>query len=357
MISCPWLPRRSLLRTAILAIPFAFTAVAEAQWTPVDAGTTASFRGMSVVSPAVAWISGTGGTFEWTDDSGRTWHAGSVPGATSRDFRAVHAFSLDTAVLMVSAQDTGLIYRTTDRGRSWQVQYSNVTKGTFLDGLAFFDARHGLAVGDPMDGRFLILETWDGGQHWARIRDAGLPPALPGEGAFAASGTSLVTCGSNDAWLGTGGAVASRVFHSSDGGRNWSVVSTPITAGTASAGIFSLACRDSGHLIAVGGNYSKPNPNAVTVATSDDGGATWVASSPAGSTAFLSGVAYMKSPGVPDGVLAVGTEGSVFSVDFGRTWKRIDRLSLNVVHARGDGAALAAGAHGSVAVMAGLPSM
>lgn len=326
-----------------------------AQWTPLQSGTSASFRGMSVVSPDVAWISGTRGTFEWTSDAGKTWHAGQVSGAPKRDFRAVHAISLDTAILMVSSQDTALIYRTTDRGANWTVTYQDLSKGAFLDGMAFFDSRHGLAVGDPMGGRFVILETLDGGQSWARIPDAGLPPALPRDGAFAASGTSLVTCGPRDAWLGTGGAAKSRVFHSSDVGRTWSVVETPITAGTASAGIFSLACRDARHLIAVGGNYSKPDPAATTVARSDDGGATWIASTPDSATAFLSGVTYLKLPSGSWEVLAVGTQGTAYSLDLGLTWKRLDKLSLNVVHALGNGTALAAGDRGVLVLLEAPP--
>jgi photosystem II stability/assembly factor-like uncharacterized protein len=333
----------------------AFAPDAGAQWIQLQSGTNASFRGMSVVNQDVAWISGTGGTFKSTSDGGKTWQGGTVPGAESFDFRAVQAFSLDTAILMVSAQDTGLIYRTTDRGRTWNVQYRNAAKGVFLDGMAFFDSHHGFAVGDPMDGRFVILETRDGGQHWARIPDSSLPPSLPGDGAFAASGTSLVTCGPKDIWLGTGGAVVARVYHSSDAGQNWTVVATPISAGVASAGIFSLACRDAKHLIAVGGNYSKPDPSRVTVAVSDDGGATWLAAKPDSAIAFLSGVSYLHSLATPGGVLAVGTEGSAFSTDFGRTWKRMDRLSLNAIRPRGDGSALAAGGRGRVVVIDRLP--
>lgn len=348
-------PMTARLGTLLIAF-MAFATDAGAQWTQLQSGTSASFRGMSVVNPDVAWISGTGGTFESTSDGGKTWQAGTVPNATSFDFRAVHAFSLDTAILMVSAQDTGLIYRTTDRGKTWNVQYRNLSKGVFLDGMAFLDSNHGFVVGDPMDGRFVILETRDGGQHWARIPSSGLPPSLPGDGAFAASGTSLVTCGPHDIWLGTGGAAIARVYHSSDSGRNWTVAQTPISAGLASAGIFSLACRDSRHLIAVGGNYSKPDPSRVTVATSNDGGATWAASKPDSATAFLSGVTYLITPTTPGGVLAVGTEGSAFSTDFGLTWKRMDRLPLNAIRSRGDGSALAAGGRGRVMVIDGLPN-
>jgi photosystem II stability/assembly factor-like uncharacterized protein len=308
---------------------------------------------MSVADSSVAWISGTGGTFAWTLNGGGEWHQGRVAGAESFDFRAVHAVSSDTALLMVSAQDTALLYRTVDRGRSWEVVYRDLSKGAFLDGMAFFDSRHGLTMGDQMNGRLLVLSTSDGGQHWSRIPDAGLPPALKGEGGFAASGTSLITCGPKDAWIGTGGAVESRVYHSSDSGLNWSVVNTPIKAGVASAGIFSLACRDTKHLIAVGGNYSAPDATTTTVARSEDGGATWIASAPAASTGFLSGVAYLDPTG--SRLVAVGTEGTAFSLDSGRTWAQLDALSLNVVLALpGSENALAAGAQGRVAALSGL---
>jgi photosystem II stability/assembly factor-like uncharacterized protein len=326
---------------------------AHGQWMAQQSDTRASFRGMSVVNGTDVWVSGTAGTYARSTDAGRTWHVGHVPGAESFDFRAIHAISPDTVVLMASVQDTALIYRTTDGGSRWTVVYRNERKGAFLDGMAFLDSRHGLAVGDPLDGRFVILETTDGGDHWARIPAAGLPPSLPGEGAFAASGTSMTVCGPRDVWLGTGATSVARVFHSADGGHNWSVVVTPIAAGP-SAGIFSLACRDQSHLIAVGGNYSKPDATATTVAWSDDGGATWTAAKPSPATSYLSGVTFLHSATIPGGVLAVGTEGTAFSLDDGRTWARLDSLSLNVVMSLGSDSALAAGSRGRIVSLTGL---
>ncbi len=232
---------RFLLRHAALAATLISPAALRAQWTPQASGTTASFRGLSIVDDTTLWASGTRGTFVWTTDGGATWHAGQVPGAASLDLRAVHAVSIDTAYVMVSAQDTARIYKTTDRGQHWTIQYNDESKGAFLDAIAFFDSRHGLALGDPVGGRFVVLETLDGGAHWSRIPDAGLPPSLAGEGAFAASGTSLVVCGPHDVWFGTGGASASRVFRSTDSGRTWSVSETPVMAAKRSGR--NLLCR------------------------------------------------------------------------------------------------------------------
>ena len=329
---------------------------AAAQWVAQNSTTEASFRGMSIPRPGFVWISGTRGTFAWTDDSGNRWHVGQVPDAASFDFRSVHAISPDTVLLEVSGQDTARIYRTTDRGATWTLEYRDETKGAFLDAMAFFNSRNGLALGDPVDGHFVLLETHDGGTTWARSR-AVTPAALTGEGAFAASGTAMIACGSQDAWFATGGASVSRVFHTSDAGRSWSVTQTPVKAGAAPAGIFSIACSDRRHLVVVGGNYAKPDATTVNVATSDDGGATWSGSQPSPATAFLSGAAFVGEVAPARRLIAVGTEGSAFSVDGGRTWARLDSLSLNVVMRAGGGTAMAAGARGRVAKLTGLSSM
>lgn len=332
------------------------TGTADGQWTAGNSTTDASFRGMSVVLPGFVWISGTRGTFAWSEDGGAVWHAGHVNDARSLDFRSVHAISADTVILQVSGQDTARIYRTTDRGATWTLRYRDESKGAFLDAMAFFDSRHGLALGDPVDGHFVLLETGDGGATWSRT-SALTPPALAGEGAFAASGTAMIACGSRDAWFATGGASVSRVYHTSDAGHTWTVAQTPVRAGSASAGIFSIACSDSRHLIIVGGNYAKPDATSVNVASSDDGGASWVGAHPSPATSFLSGVAYVSGSGPARRLIAVGTEGSSFSIDAGRTWSRLDSLSFNTVMSETDGSAMAAGANGLVARLAGLHQM
>jgi len=107
--------------------------------------------------------------------------------------------------------------------------------------MTFLDQRHGLALSDPVGGKFRILATDDGGRHWQVRPTAGMPAALDGEFAFAASGTCLVST-QGRAYFATGGGSAARIFSSRDGGRNWSVVDSPIPSG-ASAGIYSLAFR------------------------------------------------------------------------------------------------------------------
>src|SRR5438477_246384 len=84
----------------------------------------------------------------------------------------------------------------------------------FVNAIAFWDEKHGIALSDPVDGRFYLIVTDDGGAKWTPLSGTSRPAALPKEGAFAASGTCLVTRGENDVWFCTGGARAARVFRS-----------------------------------------------------------------------------------------------------------------------------------------------
>jgi photosystem II stability/assembly factor-like uncharacterized protein len=103
-----------------------------------------------------------------------------------------------------------------------------------------------------------------------------LPPAISGEAAFAASGSSITVNGSKDVWFATGGAAA-RVFHSRDQGLTWSVAETPILSGSPSAGIFSIAFAGRKNGFVVGGDYQKESEANANFAWTKDGGRTWTA--------------------------------------------------------------------------------
>src|SRR5262249_42170581 len=147
-----------------------------------------------------------------------------------------------------------------------------------------------------------------------RLGSRNLPPALPKEGGFAASGTCLVTHGPNDVWFCTGGAKTARGFHSDNRGQKWTVQDTPIGAGKASAGTFSIAFRDRNRGIIVGGDYRKPNDSGATAAITADGGKTWALLDRPFS--YRSCVAWAL-----DRWVVAGTSGSDFSRDDGATWE------------------------------------
>ncbi len=318
-------------------------AVALAQWQSQAIKTESGFRGLSVVSADVAWVSGTNGTYGRTMDGGKTWTAGTVPDANKLDLRAVKAFSASTAYLMSAGPgEESRIYKTKDGGKTWVLQFKNAEPAAFYDAIAFWDETHGIALSDAVKGRFQLLATEDGGAKWKLVPEKSLPEALPNEGCFAASGTCLITRGDADVWFCTGSAKTARVFHSSDRGKTWSVSETPVLAGVESAGIFSIAFRDKDHGIIVGGDYKKADEKAATVAVTQDGGKTWTLVDKA--LPFRSCVAWAK-----DRWVAVGTSGSDVSTDDGKTWKPLDTENYNTAGFTLMGEGWAAGPMGRIA--------
>jgi photosystem II stability/assembly factor-like uncharacterized protein len=316
-----------------------------AQWQAQTISTDASLRGFSVVSHKIVWVSGTKGTFGRTTDGGTSWSAATVPDAEKLDFRDVEAFSDTTAYLLSAGPGPdSRIYKTTDGGKTWLLQFKNADPDAFFDAIAFWDDKNGIALGDPVKGRFQLIVTDDAGANWKPLSEKTLPAALPKEGAFAASGTCLVTLGRNDVWFCTGGAKTARVLRSSDRGQTWKAAETPIVAGVPSAGIFSIAFRDADYGIIVGGDYKKPNEPGATAAITSNGGKTWTLVDK--QLPYRSGVAWAK-----DRWIAVGTSGSHFSVD-GMTWKALDQENYNSVGFTTTGEGWAVGPKGKIAKFA-----
>lgn len=321
-----------------------FAASLSAQWVRQDVDTTASFRGLAVVSEKIVWASGTGGTVIRTTDAGKSWQVMTVPGAEKLDFRDVEAFDASTAyILSIGNGDNSRIYKTTDGGKTWTLQFRNDNERAFFDAIGCWDRSNCIAMSDPVDGGFLLVSTSDG-EKWQRVVSSKKPATVDGEAAFAASGTCLITQGSSNVFLVSGGKDAN-VFRSSDRGKTWSSIKAPIISGTSGSGIFSIAMRDAKNGVIVGGNYELPNENKSVLAITRDGGASWERAT--GLSGYRSGVAYVDDRTI----VAVGTNGSDRSTDGGTTWKKLDDLNYNAVQARGRNAVWAVGPKGWVAVL------
>jgi photosystem II stability/assembly factor-like uncharacterized protein len=329
----------------------------EVYWSVQTSGIDTNLRGVSAatISDAVAgrhsadsseanhiavWTCGSNGVILLSKDSGKTWKRLHVAGGDSLDFRGIVALDETTAYVMSSGEgDKSRIYKTLDGGQNWKLQYTDTRKAFFLDALVC--DRDCYALSDPVDGKFVVVRGQNG-EDWKELPGDGMPTALPGEGAFAASGTALVMDNDGDLYFGTGGAKAARVFHSPDFGRTWTATETPVASGNASSGIFSIA-RYASSLVAVGGDYKDPKRTDRVAAYSQDGGKTWTlaAQQPGG---YRSGAAMLYGA-----MLAVGPTGEEMSQDLGAHWKRIGSLDLNAAFVLDIYNGWAVGANGTVA--------
>jgi photosystem II stability/assembly factor-like uncharacterized protein len=175
----------------------------------------------------------------------------------------------------------------------------------------------------PVNGRFPVIRTIDG-HLWQDIGN-NLPPAQPGEVAFAASGTCIATQGKSRAWIATAGAGEARIIATTDGGNSWTGYDTPIVQGTSTSGVISVDFRDPLHGILGGGEILGPNDFSNNVARSIDGGKTWQLTAPAPFPGAVYGLSYARTAGRTQGsdsrnVVATGPSGAAWTSDEGDTW-------------------------------------
>jgi photosystem II stability/assembly factor-like uncharacterized protein len=285
--------------------------------TQQESGTTERLQAVSAVNERIVWASGLHGTYVVTKNGGRNWKAGVVPGAETLEFRDVEAVSDKIAYLLAAGTGTdSRIYKTTDGGKSWKLQFQNQDPNAFYDCFDFWTPDRGLTFSDPVNGKLTGVRTSNGGRTWLPLADQpGLD--LTGEFAFAASGTCVATQGDRRAWIGTGGARA-RILATTDGGSTWTAYDTPLAASDG-GGVFSVAFRDRSHGVLGGGDFS-----ATTVITnfaaSSDGGQTWTASTtPAPIAGAIFGLSYV--PGRQEKtVVATGPAGTAWTADEGGSW-------------------------------------
>ena len=322
--------------------------------TVVDPGQ--SFRGLDAVNGRVAWVSGGSspaggvGRVYRTTDGGETWTDVTPPGTQGLTIRDIEARSAHTAVVLSAGPgEASRIYRTTDGGTTWTETFRNPDPDAFYNCLDFFPGgARGLAVSDPVDGKFQIAATDDGGHSWEVLPDDGMPDST-GEYNFSASGDCLTISG-RTAWFGSGGGAA-RVYRSTDHGLTWTATDSTLPAGEA-AGVFALAFRTPVHGVAVGGDFDAPAAGVDASAYTRDG-RSWTNG---GDLTHLGEDAAWLAGHRP-AVLVVGegqdAEGLVFdgtslSTDGGRSWSLVSGTGFHTLDCTADGACWGAGGGGRV---------
>ena len=312
--------------------------------TEQDSHTTALLQAVRAVDDTVVWVSGHHATWVRTVDGGRTWVAGSMTGPDSTlQFRDVEPVSATTAYLLAAGPgEQSRIYKTTDAGQSWRLQFINRDSAAFYDCFGFWDATHGIAVSDAAHGKMIVIRT-DDGEHWSAVGADAMPAAGPAEGSPAAGGTCLIVHDRAHAWFGT--EPEPRVYRSSDRGQHWAMVRTPLVSGEAS-GVATLAFHDERNGMALGGRLVAPDDQTDSVAAvTRDGGKTWtLVRRPTFSGAVYGAAALPHSRAY----IVAGPKGLDWTGNDGGSWTNLSGAAYWAVDCNARGVCWAAGPRGRI---------
>jgi hypothetical protein len=212
--------------------------------------------------------------------------------------------------------------------------------------VAFTSTTKGFLLGDPVNGRFVLLFTLDGGRTWKRVNTPDLNTGKEKIGAFAASNSALTvgydgmpmfgTSGPGGPWLYVPDSVCTSLSAQKDpaacydGSLRFEKERLPMTGDSPSAGVFSLAVDpEATKLVAVGGDYRKPAEALGTAAATTP----WVLN-PQASAATKPPHGYRSSvawDAEAKAWIAVGPNGSDISYDDGKTWSPLDNGNWNAL--------------------------
>lgn len=248
--------------------------------------------------------------FTRTTNGGNNW----TPGVITNTAGLIPSmiFGLDSlkayaAMCKISGDKLAGIYMTADGGATWIRQSEAFTNGlSYPVVVHFFNSNDGVGIGNPLNPKFEIYTTTNGGTNWTKVPIINIPTPLMYE-------TGLSGCYSavNDTiWFGTN---YGRVVKSTDKGLHWTVSAPAIMSGKYVKPFF----RDGSH-----GLLLDELSGAGLLCETSDGGATWSQVNYTGPK-YCGDIAYI--PGTPNTWVKsgymTGDLGCALSFDGGHTWE------------------------------------
>ena len=283
-----------------------------------------SIRAVHKVANGDVWFAGSNAHYGISKDGGDTWDIDSIQYLNQKlNFRALG--SCGKQMNLVTIENPGMIFRTEDKGNTWYLSYYEEGKHVFYDAVKFYDSKEGIALGDPIDGCFSILRTYDGGQKWYKLPCSILPKIEEGEAAFAASNSNIAIKG-DSTWIVTGGKVA-RVLFSANRGKSWEIQKTPIVSGGEMTGIYSVDFYDHNTGVIIGGDWNNKNSAKNNKAITYDGGKTWQIMGGKKKPPYQSCIKFVPGT-MGKALISVGIPGVYFSKDSGKHWIQISKESF-----------------------------
>lgn len=294
-----------------------------------------SIRALSVPSEKIIWASGSNGMVAKSTNEGASFEWMQVKGYEKRDFRAMHAWN-DQEAIIVAVAAPAIVLKTYDGGASWNKVYENADTSMFLDAIQFRDENNGTIIGDPMGEHLFILTTTNRGASWDPMPKSFFKSSLnKGEAFFASSNSNMIHIGKELVFV-TGG-LSSRLW------KDGLAETLPLLQGTSSTGANSIAISPNGaSVLIVGGDFENDKSNLQTIVgyqliqhqTSKMNAKQlakkeilWKKISLSAPNGYKSCVEFMDN----NQVITCGTSGVDFSKNKGVSWEKISDNSFHVV--------------------------
>lgn len=211
----------------------------------LNSGSKSSLRGLCVVDENIVWASGSNGTVLKSTNGGKSFETIAVKGFEKRDFRDIEAFDSNTAIIMAIAEPAQIL-KTIDGGKTWNIVFTDSTKGMFLDAMYFKDDKNGIVIGDPINNKTFLAITSDGGNSWQTQSHTNA--MAEGEAFFASSGSNIFLH-KKDRFIVSGGKHSNLYY-------NEQKFEIPINKGLESTGANSISVYKNIAII-VGGDFKK----------------------------------------------------------------------------------------------------
>jgi photosystem II stability/assembly factor-like uncharacterized protein len=267
-----------------------------AQWVSQQPGVTSDFVAISAIDSLTCWFAGFEGNVTHTTNGGTTW----LNNGQYADISSIYALDANTCLASTYSQGGTSVFKTTDGGYFWTQVFSqahvSVTGFEGIRAIYMTSATNGFMVGDPVNLRWSLWKTTDGGSTWDST-GLYLMAANSSERAFF---HCLYIDGSN-IWFGAGN---SKIYHSIDYGITWSTQNTNSLTNVCDvwfSGTTGIAAGYSGN------NFEGPG----VVYLSSNSGVTWT---------------QTPNPGLGN-IIAATTQGSnfIYSTLFGAIYLSTDR--------------------------------
>jgi len=224
-------------------------------WETQNSGTENILVLVDAVSSQVAWVAGGIEVLLRTIDGGATW--ANVWNSDAVGIYCVEALDANTALVVAYINQITYIYRTTNGGVSWTKVYEQAVQYSgFIKFITMFNQSEGIAIGDPIDGVWLVLKTTDGGASWQEM-----PGAPAAEAGSYSARTSVVWFNQQEGWFGVYNKP--KAFHTTNGSASWTEV----------------ACSPLSHVRTIDFNRDQPGLGLAAsdnyMAKTTDNGASW----------------------------------------------------------------------------------